>query len=164
MRNLQDELHDLHGSEDFATLDLRQGYWQIPLHKDSQACQSFITPDGLYRPTRVLHGMRSATQHLQFFLVVMINDINSNIKVWFNDCLLCMKTEDYLLATLNIFFKHYQRYGLKLHASKCVLFETMVMYCGSLTWYSMSRPSSKCDACSPSSSSSGESVRERSTA
>jgi hypothetical protein len=35
MSNLQDELHDLHGSEVFATLDFCQGYWQIPLHKDS---------------------------------------------------------------------------------------------------------------------------------
>jgi hypothetical protein len=36
--NLQDELHDLHGSEVFATLDFCQGYWQIPLHNDSQDC------------------------------------------------------------------------------------------------------------------------------
>jgi hypothetical protein len=55
MPNLQDELHDLHGSKVFATLDFCQGYWQIPLHKDSQDCQSFITPDGVYTPTRVLH-------------------------------------------------------------------------------------------------------------
>jgi hypothetical protein len=34
--NLQDELHYLHDSEVFATLDFCQGYWQIPLHKDSQ--------------------------------------------------------------------------------------------------------------------------------
>jgi hypothetical protein len=44
MPNLQGDLHDLHGSEEFATLDFCQGYWQIPLHKDSQDCQSFITP------------------------------------------------------------------------------------------------------------------------
>jgi hypothetical protein len=31
--NLQNEMHDLHGSEVFATLDFCQGYWQIPLHK-----------------------------------------------------------------------------------------------------------------------------------
>jgi hypothetical protein len=62
--NLQDELHDLHGSEVFATLDFCQGYWQIPLHKDSQDCQSFITPDGVHTPTSVLHGTRNATQHL----------------------------------------------------------------------------------------------------
>jgi hypothetical protein len=81
MPNLQDELHDLHGSEVFATLDFCQGYWKIPLHKDSQDCQSFITPDGVYTPTRVLHGTRNATQHLQSVLVVMMDDIKSNIKV-----------------------------------------------------------------------------------
>jgi hypothetical protein len=57
MPNIQDELHDLHGSELFAMLDFCQGYWQIPLHKDSQYYQSFITPDGVYTPTRVLHGI-----------------------------------------------------------------------------------------------------------
>jgi hypothetical protein len=59
MPSLQDELHDLHGSEVTATLDFCQGYWQIPLHKDSQDCQSFITPDGENTPTRVLHGRGS---------------------------------------------------------------------------------------------------------
>jgi hypothetical protein len=83
--NLQDELHDLHGAEVFATLDFCQGYWQIPLHKDSQDCQSFFTPDGVYTATRVLHGMRNATQHLQSVLVVIMDDIKSNIKVWLND-------------------------------------------------------------------------------
>jgi Reverse transcriptase (RNA-dependent DNA polymerase) len=130
MSNLQDELHDLHGSEVFETLDFCQGYWQIPLHKDSQDCQSFITLDGVYTPTRVLHGTRNATQHLQSVLVVMMDDIKSNIKVCLDDCLLYTMTEDDLLATLKFSFKQCQEHGLKLHASKCVLFATTVRYCG----------------------------------
>jgi RNase H-like domain found in reverse transcriptase/Reverse transcriptase (RNA-dependent DNA polymerase) len=131
--NLQDELHDLHGSEVFATLDFCQGYWQIPLHKDSQDCQSFITPDGVYTPTRVLHGTRNATQHLQSVLVVMMDDMDdSNINVWLDDCLLHTKTEDDLLATLKFFFNKCQEHGVKLHASKCVLIATTVRYCGRL--------------------------------
>jgi hypothetical protein len=59
----------------------------------------------------------------------MMEDIKSNIKVFVPDCLLHSKTEDYLLATLNYFFKQYQKYGLKPHASKCVLFATTVRYC-----------------------------------
>jgi hypothetical protein len=35
MPNPQDDLHDLHGSEVFATLDFCQGYLQTPLHKGS---------------------------------------------------------------------------------------------------------------------------------
>jgi Reverse transcriptase (RNA-dependent DNA polymerase) len=132
MPNLQNELHNLHGSEVFATLDFCQGYWQIPLHKDSQDCQSFITPDGVYTPSRVLHGTRNATQHLQSMLVVMMDDIKSNIKVWLDACLLHTKTEDDLLATLNFFFKKCQEHGLKLHARKCVLYASTVRYCGRL--------------------------------
>jgi Reverse transcriptase (RNA-dependent DNA polymerase)/RNase H-like domain found in reverse transcriptase len=131
MPNLQDELHDLHGSIVFATLDFCQGYWQIPLHKESQDCQSFITPDGVYTPTRVLQGTRNATQHLQSVLVVRWTT-SRNIKVWLDDCLLHTKTEDDLLATLNFFFKQCQEHELKLHASKCVLFSTTVRYCGRL--------------------------------
>jgi hypothetical protein len=71
----------MHGSEVFATLDFCQGYWQIPLHKDSQDYQHFITPDEVYTQTRVLHGTRNATQNLQCVLVVMMNVIKSNIKV-----------------------------------------------------------------------------------
>jgi Reverse transcriptase (RNA-dependent DNA polymerase) len=129
---LQDELHDLHGSEVFATLDFCQGYWQMPLYKDSQDCQSFSTPDGVYTPTRVLHGTRNAMQHLQSVLVFMIDDIKNNIKVWLDNCLLHTKTEDDLLATLKFFSKKCQEHGLKLHASKCVLFASTVRYCGRL--------------------------------
>jgi Reverse transcriptase (RNA-dependent DNA polymerase) len=132
MPNLQDELHDLHGSEVFATLDFCQGSWKMPLHKDSQDCKSLITPDGVYTPRRILHGTRLATQHLQFVLVVMMDDIKSNIKVCLDDCLLHTKTEDDLLATLNFFFTKCQEHGLKLHASKFVLFAAMERYCGRL--------------------------------
>jgi Reverse transcriptase (RNA-dependent DNA polymerase) len=132
MPNLQDELHDLHGSEVFAMLDFCQGYWQIPLHKDSQDCQSFITPDGVFTPTSVLHGTRNATQNMQSVFVVMMDYSKSNIKVWLDDCLLHTKPEHDFLATLSFFFKKCQEQGLKLHASKCLLFASTVRYCGRL--------------------------------
>jgi hypothetical protein len=86
----------------------------------------------VYTPTRVLQRTRNATQHLQSVLVVRMDDIKSNIKVWLDDCLLHTKTEDDLLSTLNFFFKKCREHGLKLHASKCALFATTVRYCGRL--------------------------------
>jgi hypothetical protein len=58
--------------------------------------------------------------------------VKSNIKVWLDDFLLNAKTEDELLSILHFFFKQFHKYGLKLHASKCVLFATTVRYCGRL--------------------------------
>jgi hypothetical protein len=74
MPNMQAELQELHGSEVYATLDFCQDYWQIPLHKHSQEFQSFITPDGVDTPSRVLHGTRNATQHLQSILFMVVAD------------------------------------------------------------------------------------------
>jgi hypothetical protein len=85
MPNLQNELHDLNGSKVFATLDFCQGYWRIPLHKDSQECQSFITLDEVYTPMHVLNGTRKATQLLPsvlaVFVVCVLDDNKRNIKV-----------------------------------------------------------------------------------
>jgi hypothetical protein len=129
---LQDDFHYLHGSEVFARLDFCQCYRQIPLHKYFQDCQSFITPDGLYTSTRLLHETRNATQPSPSVLVVIVEDIRSNIKVWLDYCLLHPKTEDDLLATLNFFFNKCQKYGLNLQASNFVLFATIVRRCGRL--------------------------------
>jgi hypothetical protein len=56
MPHLESELAKLQGSTCFDTFDLSHGYWQLPLAPDSRECQSFITPDGVFSPTRVLHG------------------------------------------------------------------------------------------------------------
>jgi hypothetical protein len=104
----------------------------ISLTEVSFVASHIITLDEVCTPTRVLHGTRNAAQHLQPVLVFMMVDIKSNIKVWLDDCLLHTTTEDDLLATLNFFFKKCQKYGLKMHASKCVLFSSTVRYCGRL--------------------------------
>jgi RNase H-like domain found in reverse transcriptase len=78
----------------------------------------------------VLHGTRNATQHLQSILVMMMENIKENIKVWLDDCLLHAKTENLLLGVLRIFLTECATHGLKLHASKCVLFARDVKYCG----------------------------------
>jgi hypothetical protein len=67
MPGMEDVLASLAGSKYFATLDLMQGYWQLPLHKDLQRCQSIITPNGVYTPTRVqLSTMRRYTCNLSW--------------------------------------------------------------------------------------------------
>ncbi len=60
---LENELHQLAGAKCYANFDLSYAYWQLALAKDSQECPWFITPQGVYTPTRVYmaHPMPSLT-------------------------------------------------------------------------------------------------------
>lgn len=50
MPNLEQELTKLTGSKYYATFDFSHGYWQLPLAKESQPSQSFVTPSGVHPP------------------------------------------------------------------------------------------------------------------
>ena len=47
--NIHDILDSLSGATCFSTLDLRSGYWQIPMHPDSMDKTAFISHRGLFR-------------------------------------------------------------------------------------------------------------------
>ena len=85
MPNLETNTSRLVKKKCFGGVDLCQGYWQFPLEEDSQECQSFITSDGVYTPTRVMHGQRNAVAYCQSTVQKIFESIQ-------NDILLCQMT------------------------------------------------------------------------
>ncbi len=65
MPNLEHELSRLTGKKHFATLTFRMGTGSYHYTQTSQELQSFLTPEGVYTPTRVLHGTTNAVTYLQ---------------------------------------------------------------------------------------------------
>ena len=130
MPDLESATAELAGKKCFATIDLCQGYWQLPLAEDSQECQSFITPDGVYTPTRVMHGQRNAVAYCQSSVQQICSDILESLLQWLDDLLFHAKDAGELLDALEKFFAICKRYNLKLHAKKCKLFLFVVRWCG----------------------------------
>lgn len=115
----------------FATFDFLNGYWQLPLFEESQEFQSFIIPDGIYTPTRVLHGTKNAVTHLQPGLESIIpDDPNANMLSCLDDILLYAPSVEGLMQSDRSFFCLCAPNNPKLHPTKCILFATEIRRCG----------------------------------
>ena len=118
----------LSGSKYWFNIDFIHGYWQFPLHEDSQDCQSFHTPFGVYTPKRVLHGAKNSEIYFQSSMEAMFGHLN--LLIYLDDLLGHAKPPPQLLEKLRDTFAICQENGLKLHSEKCELVATEVRFCG----------------------------------
>jgi hypothetical protein len=57
---IDDALDTLQGCNYFSSIDLRSGYWQVPLRSGDKEKTAFITPDGLFQFTVMPFGLCNA--------------------------------------------------------------------------------------------------------
>lgn len=60
----------------YGSLDMLQGYWQMPLAQDSQEFFTIAGPGGLYTPTRVPQGVLNATSYFQATMTEVLDGLN----------------------------------------------------------------------------------------
>lgn len=78
----------------FAIMALSHRFWHMELESDSHSSQSFITPEGSFSPTRVLHGTTNAATHPQSALAEALpGNLKRKMLVWLDDILLHAQTE-----------------------------------------------------------------------
>lgn len=79
----------------YASLDLCHGFWQLPLQPASQECQSSIKPDGVFTPTRVMHGQTNAVYYLQSSFQLIPKKLRENFLQWLDDTLIHCSSPDH---------------------------------------------------------------------
>ena len=65
MPNLEDKASLFAGATAWCTLDMLQGYWQVPQSEDAQEMFAMVTQVGLFTPRRVPAGVLNATGYFQ---------------------------------------------------------------------------------------------------
>lgn len=124
---LEQVQENITGAKYFIALDMTAGYWQCPLHKDSQELYSFATHSGVFTSRRVMQGATGSVQYFQAMMQKAFKErLYKSIIVWLDDLLLYSFTIDGLYETLLFVLKVCKSLGLKLSISKCTLFSTKI--------------------------------------
>lgn len=128
---IQDLLRTIRGSTYFITLDLRSGYWQIPMDNDSKEKTAFRTPRGLKQFKVMPFGLKNAPATFQRMMEELLGDLHWNgVLVYLDDVLVHGKTYIDVKNKLSIVLARLQEANLTVNFEKCNLFPQKVKYLG----------------------------------
>ena len=130
MPNIEAELADARGAKAFAAIDFCSGYWQAPLHPDSQPLFAFMTPEGVVMPTRTTQGGTNSAANFQEKVAECFAELRENFKAWIDDFIIFAKDEKHLLHILRRFFEICRSRNLIVSLLKSDFFLTEATWCG----------------------------------
>ena len=118
----------LNGATVFSTLDLRAGYHQLILDKDSRYITTFSTI-GLFRYKRLNFGISSASEVFQKTIEQVINGIPGTMNMS-DDIIVFGESQEKHDGALTEVFKRLSKFGLTLNKKKCKSNQSQVQYFG----------------------------------
>jgi hypothetical protein len=128
---IEDLLHSAKRTPYMSTIDLRSGYWQIPVEPGDQCKTAFITPFGLYQFKRMSFGLRNAPATFQRLIDRLRIELNGVDAYAYLDDILVLSTsfKDHCEDLKQVFDK-LRAYNLKAHRKKCHFFCAQIKYLG----------------------------------
>ncbi|GKT28560.1 hypothetical protein ADUPG1_000727, partial [Aduncisulcus paluster] len=103
----------------YAALDLRNGYYNIPLDKESSKRSAFCTPGGLFEWTRVPFGLKTAPAHFQRSMALVLGDLRSQgCLTYLDDVLVMGKTPKEFLDRLSKVIRRFKEFNFILNMEK----------------------------------------------
>jgi hypothetical protein len=124
-------LDKLHGCKYLSTIDLKSGYWQLPLEKNSAKKTAFVANGSLYQfnslPFGVVNGPSSFMRLMHHILKNMKNTL-----VYLDDVICFSKTKEEHMEALNNLLSRLCQYNLKISFKKCQFFQQEVKFLGFL--------------------------------
>jgi transposase InsO family protein len=127
----QQLLDCLSGSQYFSTLDLSQGYHQIPVAEDDIPKTAFATRKGQFEYKRMPFGLTTAPATFQRLMHIVLKNENwEKCLIYLDDILIFGRSVEEHLERLKAVLQRIREAGLKLSPSKCFFMQKEVTYLG----------------------------------
>ncbi len=128
---IDDALDCLSGSKWFSVLDLRSGYYQIPMAEEDKEKNAFICPLGFFQFERMPQGITGAPATFQRLMEKAVGDMHLlEVIVYLDDLIVFGKTLEEHEQRLFKVIARLEEAGLKLSLDKCQFCRAQVTYVG----------------------------------
>ena len=129
---IDDLLDALHGANWFSTLDLKSGYWQVPITEQDKAKTAFRTSSGqLFEFYQVPFGLCNAPATFSRLMDRVLAGLHWETCLFYlDDIIIFSSTWEEHLARLRQVFERLRHANLKLGADKCTFAAKEVNYLG----------------------------------
>lgn len=130
--NIHELVRKIGSSKVFCKIDLKKGYWQIPLTGDSKPLTAFTGPDGIHYEFNVMpFGLKGAPgTFIRLMNMVLSGLIGKIAEVYLDDILVHAATHEELLDNLLTVFSRLRQHQLTVHLKKCEFGVSEVTYLG----------------------------------
>jgi hypothetical protein len=117
---IQDIFDLIGGSKVFTTLDMRSGFWQLPMAEDSIAKTAFVCHRGQFEFLRMPFGLANAPSVYQRAMNKVLADfIGKFVMVFIDDIVIYSNNEDEHKKHVELVLERLLQAGLTLKESKC---------------------------------------------
>lgn len=130
--NIHELVRNIGDYKIFCTIDLKKGYWQVPLAQESRPYSAFSTPSGEHYQFKVMpFGLKGAPGTFIRMMGKVLQDLVGKIvEVYLDDLIIKAQTWDEMLLNLRIVLERLRLYQLTASLSKCQFGRTEIQYLG----------------------------------
>lgn len=128
---IDDLLQEARGTMFMSTIDLKSGYWQIPMNETDIEKTAFVTPFGCFQFTKMPFGLCNAPATFQRCMNLFKKGLPSVLLlIYLDDLIIISKTFDQHLEDLKTVFERLQYFKLQAKQTKCKFVCAKIKYLG----------------------------------
>ncbi|CAF4599420.1 unnamed protein product, partial [Didymodactylos carnosus] len=128
---IDDIIDRMVGAQFFTTLDLKAGYWQVPVSESDKKKTAFITTDGLFEFNVLPFGLSNAPATFQRLINNVLGALRWDIAlVYLDDIIVYSTTFEHHVQHIDLVIGALNKANIKLNIEKCSMAKKELDYLG----------------------------------
>lgn len=139
---MDDQLDALQRATVFSTIDLKNGFFHVPVEKESRKYTAFVVPDGQYEFLYAPFGLCNSPAVFQKFINQVFRNLIKNgiVLTYVDDLIIPSVGFEDALTNLKKTLYVAQDFGLDINWKKCNFLQTKIEFLGHIIENGMTRP------------------------